>query len=90
MSKIKLQKGVPLPETAVRLKRDPKYPFKEMEVQDSFFLEGANANTVHSAITRYTRSVDGKDKKFMLRTVEEPKEEGSDEKVVGIRVWRTA
>lgn len=66
-----IEKGIPIPQR----KMDAKYPFKEMEVGDSFFTTGTPA----SYISLHTRLL--KPKKFSCRTVVE-------NGVKGLRIWR--
>lgn len=88
---IKLESGVPIPVTH-RPPRVPKYPFSSMEVDknNTFFIAGGKANTIHSAITRYINSDEGKGRKFSIRNMVEiiPGEEDKGEQA-GVRVWRT-
>lgn len=77
MSEIEIQKDVPLPPVH-RPTREGKYPFHEMEVNESFLVTDVKASTVQSCAARYMRSVKGVGKKFAVRTTDE-----------GVRVWRT-
>jgi hypothetical protein len=90
MAKIKLQSGLPIPPTD-KPPRESKYPFADMgiETNNTFFVAGAKSNTVHSAITRFTSTEAGKDKKFSVRTVHEVVEgEEAKGEQEGVRVWR--
>ncbi len=57
---IKIDKNVPIP-PIVRPGRKPKYPFREMEVSDSFFVAGKIANQIVQCATRC------RPKKFVTR-----------------------
>ena len=75
--KIEIEIGVPTPNN-VRQYR--KYPWKEMQIGQSFFVPGDIAktkNTLASSATRY------KPTKFVLRAAEK-------DGLTGIRVWRIA
>lgn len=67
----KIEKGVPAPEG-----KESKYPFRAMEVGDSFFVPGGNGNRVSSSATMAGKRTA---RKFMLRCVDG-----------GVRVWRVA
>lgn len=54
----------------------PKFPFREMDIGDSFFVEGRTARTFSPAIQAAQKRGRGK---FSCRAVEG-----------GIRVWRVA
>jgi hypothetical protein len=50
MDTYKIEKGVPLPDTL----RTPTYPFKEMEIGDSFFVESRSKKAgIHSTAKHY-------------------------------------
>lgn len=67
----KIEKGVTVPEGKER-----KYPFRAMEVGDSFFVPGGDRNRVGSSATMAGKRTA---RKFMLRCVDG-----------GVRVWRVA
>lgn len=69
---IKIEKNVPCP------KNFTKYPFDEMDVGDSFFVE-AQGKTINAALISWKRRKKniGSGKKFIRRTVNG-----------GQRVWR--
>lgn len=69
MSDMKIEKGVPMPKN----KRATKYPFAEMEVGDSFYVEPDNGS-IHAAASWYGKR---NNKKFATR------KEGE-----GRRIWR--
>lgn len=80
---IKLESDVPLPAGTTRLKNcsvelQPKYPFRDMKVGDSFEIEGSArytlANRVRSAAKYYCRTNRAQ---FIVRTTE-----------AGVRCWR--
>ena len=70
MISVGLDKDVPLPEARKR------YPYKEMEVGDSFFVEGGGIQNICNQNYRTGKKLG---KSFIAR-----KEEG------GVRVWRTS
>lgn len=69
---IKIEKGIPMPEVQAGSK--PKYPFLEMEIGDSFFVEGAPQSLLTSAASNHAKRYGGR---FSVR-----KQYG------GVRVWR--
>jgi hypothetical protein len=85
-----VQSGVPIPPIPHHGGRRPIYPFDSMEVEHSFFIAGANTNTINSAITRYKKSDKGHGKDFTIRSLAEvvPGQEDKGEQD-GVRVWRT-
>lgn len=89
MSEIRLESGVPIP-AVPRTGRAPRYPFLAMEVGQSFFIPGASTNTIHSALGRFMKSPEGKDRKYVSRSMTEvvPAEADKGEQD-GVRVWRT-
>jgi hypothetical protein len=73
MSKaIEITKGLPTPRG-----RKSKYPFRDMEVGDSFFAPGSSVIGIHGCARRH------RPMKFTCRSVVE-------NGVAGIRVWRIA
>lgn len=70
MISVELEKGVPLPVAR------QKYPYKEMEVGDSFFVNGGGIQNVCNQNYRMGKKLG---MSFIAR-----KENG------GVRVWRTA
>jgi len=68
---IKIDKNVPIPETAGN---GAVYPFAEMEVGDSFYVEGKTSNQLQNAASHWRKR---KGWKFATRT-----KEG------GARIWR--
>ena len=74
--RIKIDRNIPLPES--RRNGDPyrKYPFREMEVGDSFlFPKAIGVNTARSNIAQTSRRLG---RKFVIRQTER-----------GVRCWRT-
>ena len=69
----KVEKNVPMP-TYSGKKGVSKYPFKEMEVGDSFEFKGSKP-TIDAAVNRFSKILDYK---FTVRKVEN-----------GFRIWRT-
>ena len=69
---IEITKGLPTPRG-----RKSKYPFRDMEVGDSFFSPGNSVIGIHGCARRH------RPMKFTCRSVVE-------DGVAGIRVWRIA
>lgn len=80
MAVFKVEKGVPAPKRHHRM----KYPFREMEVGDSFFVPLTSTSglpsTLRSNISASARSVFGQSGRIETKTVEESG-------VLGFRVW---
>jgi len=76
MSEYAIEKGIKMPRK-VRVSKRSKYPFKEMEVGDSTFIEGKRASDLGSSIS-YIRKI------FPGRAYATRRVEG------GVRVWRVA
>ena len=72
MGVIEITKGLPTPRG-----RKSKYPFREMEVGDSFFSPRSSVIGIHGCARRH------RPMKFTCRSVVE-------NSVAGIRVWRIA
>lgn len=72
-----VEKGIPAP--AVRPTHiGPKYPFREMDLGDSFLVPGsAERNRALATAWHFSRSKLGKGRKFATRKVAE-----------GYRIWR--
>ncbi len=76
---MKIEKNIPIPKKYCLT----KYPFQEMEIGDSFFVECDTKEgrktmcTINSSKTNYIKRFDP-EKMFLMRLVEG-----------GIRVWRT-
>jgi hypothetical protein len=69
----KIEKGIKIPEFFCHR----KYPLSEMEVGDSFFVEGTlKKNTINTAVSWWSKRK-GNTRKFTIRKVDG-----------GIRVWR--
>lgn len=66
-----IEKGIPIPEA----RTSSKYPFHEMEVGDSFFVEKAGLQSVYSILTRTNKK--HAPKHWISRTVDG-----------GVRIWR--
>ena len=66
---MKIDKNIPIPEDRKR------YPWKEMEVGDSFFIEGKEASQIGGIANFANRTY--KPKHFITRTVKG-----------GVRIWR--
>lgn len=86
---IVVEKAEAPPPPAKLPKRQSTYPFSDMkEINNTFFVAGVTANTMHSAIRRFRKNFP--DVEFTLRTVEEEvKGEEGKGKQKGVRVWRT-
>jgi hypothetical protein len=90
VSELTIEKGVPIPDIT-RPGRTPKYPIPFLDVGESFFVAGANTNSIHSAIRRHQESDKGKGKEFTVRSLAEVvKGEEDKGEQAGIRVWRTS
>lgn len=77
MSEFKIESGVPL---AAKSERKTKYPWRGMEVGDSFFIPEAKQTSVSSCAASATRSLGIK---LATRSV-------TENGVAGVRVWRIA
>lgn len=84
-TKIKIDKGVPLPERA----RGPraKYPFEDMAPGDSFLVERGRAEGEMSLRNRIY-SIVGKRKSRSGEAYTVRQVRGQDGRLVGFRVWR--
>lgn len=73
---VKIEKGIPIPKTRGRKN---EYPFNEMEVGDSFFIDGDDkeASRVRVSFCQMKRRNKNFKKKFTVRKVEG-----------GFRCWR--
>lgn len=82
MSDFKIEKNVPF---TGKQNGKSKYPFADMKVGDSFFVNadptkvGKIRNTIISAANNFKRLVDNKNLKFVSTKLEN-----------GIRIWRIA
>ena len=83
LGKYQIERNVPLPAKGSANAARTIYPFKQMEVEDSFFVElkeGDNLPALQrrlvAAVTSYRRR--NGEGKFVVRQVED-----------GVRVWRT-
>lgn len=83
MTTIKIDHNIPMPPAALG---GARYPFRTMEVGDSFFVPVRPGQTVRSVQTRVSSaaSVSGErmGRKYATRTI---RDNGSS----GVRVWRT-
>ena len=70
-----IAKSVPIPPGAGM---QPKYPYRSMEVGDSFFIEGLSAAQMSGQNNNYSQKLGGK---FIGRTV-------TENGTTGCRVWR--
>ena len=83
-----IEKEVPVPERVRGGAKESKYPFAEMAVGDSFFVDNPTAdpkvaNRVRNASFRITKTLGYK---FTIMNVDE-REAGRD---IGVRTWRVA
>lgn len=78
----KIEKGVSIPPKGVGIRKAEKYPFRDMEVGDSFFVPGAKTLRIASACAGATKFL-GNGHKFSVRKVEE-------KGIAGVRCWRIA
>jgi hypothetical protein len=78
---ITINKGIPIP--TANGGRAITYPFEDMEVGDSFFVEGKTSDQLTNAAAHY-RKKNGWG--FSARNVEESVD---DIKKKGARIWRT-
>lgn len=72
MNSFAIEKGIPVPPE----KDTKKYPFKEMQIGDSFFIPGAKTSAVISGPITYRKT--RYREQYMCRCVDG-----------GLRVWRT-
>ena len=86
---LEIQKGVPMPEAEAKTRKNAKYPFKGMEVGDSFVTPLKKDEDIEKAMVKVNANARryGKDlgATFETRIVKEEK----TGKVQGIGVWRT-
>lgn len=68
---IEIEKCIPLPEGAIRR----RFPFKDLEVGDSFFVPDATAKDIGASTSNARKRMP--DRMFIARTVQG-----------GVRVWR--
>ncbi len=75
MSEFEIEEGIPVPQ---RTHRKSKYPWGNLQVDQTFFVPEGKQQSITSSAYRY-----GKDNgmKFTIREVEE-------DGVTGVRVWR--
>lgn len=71
---IKIEKGIPVPETRGVL---AKYPFSSMEVGDSFFVAASDTGDLSHVRSAASWNAKRHEMKFCTRTVDG-----------GVRVWR--
>jgi len=96
MAAFQILKNIPTPKTIRTLTpREPRYPFAQMEVGDSFFVPNKTKNTLTTYASEQGRALK---RKFLTKltymvNVEgdwELADEGDDDAVMGILVKRTA
>lgn len=83
MSKVEIEKNVPIPESVgvgAGVGRGPKYPWEDMEVGDSFVTTTKNSPGTPKELRDEGR-------RFKAARIEVDGED--DEKIPGWRVWRT-
>jgi len=82
MAEYQIERGVPVPSARTRMGSN-KFPFANMEVDDSFFVTGDAVKPARSASGSFAKR---HGVKFTVRATEETDETGQD--VAGVRVWR--
>lgn len=82
-TELKIEKGVPIP-IRIMPERSTIYPFRAMEVNDSFFVEGADQRTRERISARVTYENRKKYARFVTRFLSPDPIEDVD----GTRVWR--
>jgi hypothetical protein len=85
-----IQKGVPIPEAMRRGPGQSDYPFRTMEVGDSFFVpakksKNAEGQVVIETVRPPIPTSKKSDRKFVSRV-----EKDKNGNVLGVRVWRVA
>jgi hypothetical protein len=75
----KIDKGIPIPPSRYG-EKTTVYPFKDMEIWDSFFIPGGRATRLSGSIAN------ARTKYGHLYSTRQVEEEG----VRGVRIWRTA
>ena len=78
MSKYKIQKGVPIPDPNIPVTKTTKYPWKDMEVGDSFLVPNKDKDTVHALQNAARLSGKKHNRDYITRKLDK-----------GIRCWRT-
>jgi hypothetical protein len=76
---VKIDKAIPLPRRRMRV-RTTKYPLAQLEVGESFFMEGATYNQATGIVQSYYRThgqEGGEGRTFTIRKLEG-----------GFRIWR--
>lgn len=75
--KIKIEKGIPLPKNVTR---KSKYPFREMEVGDSFFItDKEDAKRMQQKVSAVASMFSKKNSEYKFKT------QAFDS---GVRIWR--
>jgi hypothetical protein len=77
---IEIERGISVPPPG-RLDRVSKYPFADMQVDDSFFVPEGKAANIQACLFRFKNSPHGAGKKFTVRSL-------TESNVEGVRVWR--
>ena len=86
MSEFKVEKGVPVPPIVRKgVTHKTKYPWREMEVGDSFFVPCRDGRDVRGM----QRSFSGK-KRAAHYGIRTKTRQSTENGVLGIRVWRVA
>ncbi len=81
MSEIKIDKNIPIPEPR-NGKKKRHYPFAELEIGDSFFVEGFQWKSIGELSGSYNKYRKVTKKKFISRKV-------TENNIKGLRIWRT-
>jgi hypothetical protein len=76
---LEIEKGIPIPEKKVKNFNWGKYPWRLMNIGDSFFVEVSTEENKHHSLSRIAQNYRRfrPEKEFTARSVEN-----------GIRVWR--
>lgn len=78
---IQVEKGIPIPEPGRRKRGERLYPFREMEIGDSFVVEKNGRKSWSFIFTQITEAQKVHNIKLTSRTTDDGTK---------IRVWRTA
>jgi hypothetical protein len=76
---ITIDRDIPIPSN-YQVGQPAKYPFRAMEIGDSFFVAGKKTGMISGSIQGHRKRYGGR---FVTRTVVE-------DGVMGVRVWRAA
>ena len=82
MTEYKIEDGVPMPQCVGGLGRKAKYPYRQLEVGQSFFWPNIRVQSASTSACNTARRI-GNGVKFACRNV-------TENGVKGVRVWRIA